>query len=116
MKTFRDLLIWQKAMALTVHTYAVTSNFATEELASEIRKCSIAIPSIIAEGSGSGTGKDFYKSLGMATGALFAFQTQMEIAFNLNYIPEQEFGIVFENSRELERMIGSFRNKIKETL
>lgn len=119
MKTFRDLLIWQKAMALVTQTYAVTSNFPKEELfglTSEIRKYSIAIPSLIAEGSGSGTNNGFYKSLTVVVSSLFAFQTQIEIAVNLQYIPEAEFHVLSENSRELERMISSFMSKIKETL
>lgn len=119
MKTFRDLLIWQKAMTLVTHSYAVTANFPKEELfglTSEIRKNSIAIPSTIAEGSGSGSSKDFHKSLTIAVSSLFAFQTQIEIAANLKYIPEPEFNILFENSRELEKMISSFMSKIKETL
>lgn len=119
MKTFRDLLIWQKSMTLVTHTYSVTSNFPKEELfglTSQIRRCSISIPSNIAEGYGRGTNKDYYRFLTISISSLFEFQTQIEIANNLKYISETEFNTIFENSRELERMISSFMNKIKETL
>lgn len=119
MKTFRDLLIWQKAMALVTHTYTVTTNFPKDEqfgLTSQIRRCSISIPSNVAEGFGRGTNKDYYRFLTISIGSLFEFQTQIEIAYNLKYISETEFNTIFENSRELERMLSSFMNKVKETL
>lgn len=119
MKTFRDLLIWQKAMALVTQTYTVTTNFPKEEqfgLTSQIRRCSISIPSNVAEGFGRGTNKDYYRFLTISIGSLFEFQTQIEIAYNLKYISETEFNAIFESSRELERMLGSFMNKVKETL
>ena len=96
-----------------------SSNFPKEELfglTSQIRRCSISIPSNIAERYGRGTNKDYYRFLTISIGSLFEFQTQIEIANNLKYISENEFNTIFENSRELERMISSFMNKIKETL
>lgn len=119
MKTFRDLLIWQKAMVLVTHTYTTTLKFPKDEqfgLTSQIRRCSISIPSNIAEGFGRKTNKDYYRFLTISIGSLFEFQTQIEIAYNLKYISEPEFNTIFENSRELERMISSFMNKVKETL
>ncbi len=61
MKTFRDLLIWQKAMNLVTNCYAISASFPKEEqfgLTSQIRRCSI--PSNISEGFGRGTNKDYY--------------------------------------------------------
>lgn len=119
MKTFRDLLIWQKAMALVTTCYSTTNNFPKEEifgLTSQIRRCSISIPSNISEGFGRNTNKDYYRFLTIALGSLFEFQTQIEIAYNLNYISEEIFNQLYEDSRELERMMSSFMNKIKATL
>ena len=119
MKTFRDLLIWQKAMSLVTNCYKVTSHFPKEEqfgLISQIRRCSISIPSNIAEGFARESNKDYYRFLSIALGSLFEFQTQIEIALNLNYLSEENFKNLYEDSRELERMLTSFMNKIKETL
>ncbi len=99
MKTFRDLLIWQKAMALVTNTYSVTSQFPKEELfglTSQIRRSSISIPSNIAEGFGRGTNKDYHRFLTISIGSLFEFQTQIEISYNLKYISETEFNTIFE--------------------
>ena len=119
MKTFRDLLIWQKAMTLVTKCYSISGNFPKEEqfgLTSQIRRCSISIPSNIAEGFGRNTNKDYHRFLTIALGSLFEFQTQIEIAYNLNYISEDAFKQLYENSRELERMLSSFISKVNETL
>ena len=89
MKTFRDLLIWQKAMNLVTETYKLTNSFPKEEqfgLIPQIRRCSVSIPSNIAEGYGRGTNKEYLRFLSIAIGSLFEFQTQLEIAYNLQYI------------------------------
>lgn len=119
MKTFRDLLIWQKSMALITNCYTISANFPKEEqfgLTSQIRRCAISIPSNIAEGFGRGTNKEYYRFLTISLGSLFEFQTQIEIAYNLNYITSENFNKLYEDSRELERMLTSFMNKIKDTL
>ena len=119
MKTFRDLLIWQKAMALVTNCYTISTDFPKDEqfgLTSQIRRCSISIPSNISEGFGRGTNKDYYRFLTISLGSLFEFQTQIEIAYNLKYISLDKFNKLYEDSRELERMLTSFMNKIKDTL
>lgn len=119
MKTFRDLLIWQKSMELVTNCYKISSNFPKEEsfgLTSQIRKCSISIPSNISEGFGRETNKEFYRFLSISLGSLFEFQTQIEIGFNLKYISNVDFTKLYEDSRELERMLSSFMRKIKATL
>lgn len=119
MKTFRDLMIWQKAMALVTNAYVLTKAFPKEEqfsLTSQIRRCTISIPTNIAEGFGRGTNKDYHRFLSISLGSLFEFQTQIEIAHNLQYITEDEFSTIFEDSREVERMLTSFINKVKQTI
>ncbi len=62
MKTFRDLLIWQKSMALVTQTYQITQSFPKEELfglTSQIRRSAISLPSNIAEGYGRDGNKEF---------------------------------------------------------
>lgn len=119
MKTFRDLLIWQKAMDLVTSCYTISTNFPKDEqfgLTAQIRRCSISIPSNISEGFGRGTNKDYHRFLTISLGSLFEFQTQIEIAYNLKYISEENFNKLYEDSRELERMLSAFIRKVKQTL
>jgi four helix bundle protein len=61
-KSYKDLLVWQKSMALVINTYKVAALFPKEEifgLTSQIKRCVVSIPSNIAEGWGRGTDKHF---------------------------------------------------------
>ncbi|MRX37968.1 four helix bundle protein [Flavobacterium sp. LC2016-23] len=117
MSDFRKLLIWQKSVALTTKIYFSTNHFPKEEifgLTSQIRRSSISIPSNIAEGYGRESDKDFLRFLNIAIASLFEMQTQLEIAKNITYLNEQEFNNLYEDSREVERMLVSFIKKIKD--
>ena len=119
MSTFRDLLIWQKSMVLVTDIYQLTNSFPKEEiygLTSQIRRSSVSIPSNIAEGYGRDGNKDYLKFLNIAIASLFEIQTQLEIAFNLKYTNEIQFNKIYEESREIERMLSSFIRKIKERI
>lgn len=116
MGNFRNLLIWQKAMVLVTKVYTTTSGFPKEEifgLTSQIRRCSVSIPSNIAEGHGRDADGEMIRFLNITTGSLFELQTQLEIAYNVNYINEDAFKNLIQDTRELEIMIVSFTNKIK---
>ena len=117
MSNFRNLLIWQKSIALTTKIYASTKNFPKEEiygLTSQIRRSAVSIPSNIAEGFGRDSNKEYLRFLNISMGSLFEMQTQLEIAKNIEYLTEEEFNNLYEDSREVERMLVSFVNKIKE--
>lgn len=116
MSNFRNLLIWQKSMVLVTKIYTVTNNFPKEEvfgLTSQIKRSAISIPNNIAEGLGRESSKEFLRFLKISIGSLFELQTQLEIAINIIYLDEETFNNLYEDSRELERMIVSFTNKIK---
>lgn len=117
MNTFRDLLIWQKSMTLITKIYQSTNHFPKEEifgLTSQIRRSAVSIPSNIAEGFGRESKQDFLRFLNISIGSLFELQTQLEITKNISYLNENEFNNIFENSREIERMLVSFIKKLKE--
>jgi len=117
MSHFRTLLIWQKSMTLVTAIYQSTQKFPKEELfglTSQLRRCSVSIPSNIAEGSGRESDKDYVRFLNISVGSLFELQTQLEIAKNIDYLTQEEFNKQYEDTRELERMLISFIKKVKE--
>ncbi|WP_308991239.1 four helix bundle protein [Mariniflexile litorale] len=114
--TFRKLLIWQKSMTLVTEIYKEVKTFPSDELyalTSQIKRSATSIPSNIAEGYGREGLKDYLRFLNIALSSLFELQTQMEIAYNLKYLKEENFNALYENSREIERMLTSFIKKIK---
>ena len=104
-------------MNLVTDIYKFTRLFPKDEqfgLTSQIRRSSISIPSNIAEGYGRQGKNDYLKFLNIALSSLFEMQTQIEIAKNIDYLNENEFNILHEKSREVERMLVSFINKIED--
>lgn len=86
MQTFRDLVVWQKAVKLASCTYAITSRFPAEErfgLASQMQRAAVSIPSNIAEGKLRGSSKEFSHFLRIAFGSGGELETQIEIAKQL---------------------------------
>ena len=119
MSHFRKILVWQKSISLVTKIYKATSTFPRKEmfgLTSQIRRSSVSIPSNIAEGSGRESTKDFLRFLYISMGSIFEMQTQLEIAKNIIYIKEEEFNNLYEDSREIERMLVSFIKKLKDTI
>jgi four helix bundle protein len=117
MSTFRNLLVWQKSIDLVTKMYSSTQKFPKEELfglTSQIRRSAVSIPSNIAEGYGRDSNKEYLRFLNVSIGSLFELQTQIEIAKNIMYLNEKDFNNLYENSREIERMLVSFIKKIKE--
>ncbi|MDY0779884.1 four helix bundle protein [Tenacibaculum sp. IB213877] len=116
-KTFRDLLVWQKAMFFVTEVYKITKKFPQEEnfgLTSQIRRSAISIPSNIAEGFGREGIGDYLRFLNIGMASLFELQTQLEISCNLEYISKPKFEELYESTREIERMLSSLIRKIKE--
>jgi four helix bundle protein len=81
--SFRDLIVWQRAMQLTVSIYRLTQGFPREEmygLTSQIRRSAVSITSNIAEGHGRLNTAEYRQFLGIARGSNFELQSQLEIA------------------------------------
>jgi len=116
-KTYRDLMLWQKAMALVTEIYKVTKSFPRREdygLTSQLRRCAVSIPSNIAEGYGRNSRNEYIRFLQIASGSLYELQTQLEIAANLGYLKKDEFELLYESTREVERMLSVLIRRLIE--
>lgn len=104
--SYRDLVVWQKAMELTKQVYMITKDFPKEEvygLTSQIRRCAVSNPSNIAEGRGRNGDKEFVKFLQISLGSLYELQTQLELAMSFCYINNIEN--ILNLSLEIEKML-----------
>lgn len=92
MHNFQKLEVWKVSMELTTEIYNYTKNFPDNEvygITSQMRRCSISIPSNIAEGSGRKTNKEFVHFLSIANGSSYELQTQIIVSNNIGYINEE---------------------------
>ncbi len=88
-KSYKDLDVWKKAMALTNLIYDVTDNFPKSEiygLANQMRRAAVSIPSNIAEGSIRGSKAEFSRFVSIARGSLAELETQIILADDRKYI------------------------------
>src|SRR5260370_5072293 len=93
-RSYRELLVWQKAKAIAVHTYKATADFPRAEtygLTSLIRRESVSVVSNIAEGQGRLTAGEFWHFLGQARGPLLEAETQLAIALDLGFLERNEY-------------------------
>jgi four helix bundle protein len=87
-QSFRDLIVWQRALQLTVSIYKLTGKFPREELyglTAQVRRAAVSVASNIAEGQGRGTVGEFRQFLCIARGSNFEVQTHLEIARALRF-------------------------------
>jgi len=112
--SYRDLIVWQKAMELTKQVYQMTLSFPQDEvygLTSQIRRCAVSIPSNIAEGRGRNSDKEFIRFLNIALGSLYELQTQLELAQAFQYLPS--ITEVDNRSIEIKKMLNALINSKK---
>ena len=115
MKSYRDLLVWQKAMSLVTEVYKATRLFPKEEvyaLTSQIRRAAISIPSNIAEGQGRQSRKEFLQFLAVARGSLLELETQILIAQNLGYLAPVQTKLISDATAELGKMLNGLMNSL----
>lgn len=87
MGTYRDLLAWQKSIKLAKAVYQLTANYPSDErfgLTNQMRRCSISIPSNIAEGFGRGSDKELVQFLYISLGSSNELDTQLTVSYELS--------------------------------
>ena len=112
---YRDLVVWQKAMALVEEIYRLTSNFpATEQfgLTSQIQRAAVSIPSNIAEGYGGGGG-NYRRHIMIARGSLMELETQLEIAVRLDFANRDAVKPVWLHAQEIGKMLTRLSQAIR---
>ena len=117
MKTryFRDLIVWQRAMALNKECYVLARRLPAEEryaLASQIRRAAVAIPANIAEGHASPHPREFVRYLGIAHASLMELECHLLIAVDVEYLAEHEIAPAIALRDEVSRMLRAMRRTL----
>ncbi|MAY74353.1 MAG: four helix bundle protein [Phycisphaerae bacterium] len=115
-RTFRDLVAWQRAMALAEAVYLSTRSMPNEErfgLTMQMRRAAVSVPSNIAEGHGRQSRADYLRFLRVARGSLSELSTQIEIATTLQLLepPPTMTDLLAETDRVLQALIHSLEKK-----
>jgi four helix bundle protein len=114
--TFRDLIVWQKAIALAKQVYKATRAMPVEEkfgLTVQMRRAAVSIASNIAEGNARQTIRDYLQFLAIARGSLAELETQIIIAGELTMIRDSSgvLAAIQEVRRILQALMDSLRRR-----
>ncbi|MFS4481889.1 four helix bundle protein [Hyunsoonleella sp. 2307UL5-6] len=115
MNKFEDLLIWKKSMDLVEYVYLLSKELPNEErfgLISQIRRCSVSIPSNIAEGAGRNSKKEFVHFLSIANGSTSELKTQLLLSLRLNFTTKEKIEPLINLCNEIQKMNRSLQNKL----
>jgi four helix bundle protein len=114
-QSYRDLIVWSKAMDLVVEVYRVSVLFPASErwrLIDQISRAVVSVPANIAEGQGRGTAKDFAQFLAIARGSLNETETYLMLAVRLGYLTTDKVEAVLALLIEVSKMLGALRAKV----
>lgn len=109
-RSYRDLVVWQKAMRLAELVYALTESFPRSEqfgLVSQMRRAVVSIASNLAEGSCRGSRKDFRQFVVVALGSGAELETQLELSKRLSFGKETDYTEIDQLLGEVMRMLNS---------
>ena len=110
-KSYRDLEVWKNAKDLVKVVYIVTQNFPVIEqygLLLQIRRAAVSIPSNIAEGIGRKSVRETIRFLYISRGSLYELETQIIVAFELNFIAQTTYEEILISLNRVGRLLSGF--------
>ncbi len=115
-QSYRDLIVWQKAVDLVEHIYNISQNWPKHEqfgLTNQVRRAAVSVPSNIAEGQARQHTSEFRQFLFIALGSLAEVHTQLLIATRLGYVNQNDFGMLEKQVIEIQKMLRSLSSKLR---
>jgi four helix bundle protein len=123
MSSYKELVVWQKAYQLTLDIYSTTKKFPKDELfglVSQMRRCSVSIPSNLAKGNMHGGNKEHIQFLRIAYDSGAESETQLLLAKDLKYIEDMEYNeltsLLSEVMKMLNKLIATLSNILKPNI
>ncbi len=114
-RSYRDLVVWQKSMQLCRGIYTVTMSMPRTEqfgLTSQMRRAAVSIPSNIAEGYNRKTRPEYMRGLRIASGSQAELSTQWQLACDMQMIKaDPQIDALLT---EIDRMLFALIRKLEE--
>ena len=118
-QSFKDLLVWQKALTLSVLCYELTKAFPKDKMygmTAQIRRASVSVPANIAEGHGREHTRSFIQFLRVAQGPLKELETHLMLAEQVNLAPAAALAPAYAMTDEIGRMLRALIRALQEKL
>ncbi len=116
--SYRELLVWQKGIALVVKIYQLTESFPKAELyglASQMRRAAVSIPANIAEGSARGHRQEYRQFVKIAYASGAELETHLEIAKQLNFVQAPATRDTEELLSEIMKMLNALAKSLSKS-
>ena len=115
--SYRDLLVWQKAMDLAVLCYSLIRSFPKEEvfgLTSQLRRSSSSVAANIAEGHGRENSGSFVQFLRVAQGSLKETETHLLLSQRVGLLPAAQATAAMKTCDEIGKMLRSLIQAVQD--
>ena len=116
-KSYKNLIVWQKAKKLVLKIYHILKGFPKEEtygLTSQMKRAAISVVSNIAEGNQRRTKKGRIRFFNIAQGSLIELDCQLDIAFELNFLSKNDYKEILESINKTGFLLTRFiKSEIK---
>ena len=115
MKSYKELIVWQKSVTLVLSVYKLTEEFPDAEkfgLISQMRRCAVSIPSNIAEGWGRASDKEKKQFVRIAYGSASELETQLLISYKLGFVEKKKCDEADTELTEVLKMLNGLINKL----
>jgi four helix bundle protein len=117
-QTFEDLVVWQKAHALTLAIYKATKEFPNEErygITNQIRRAATSVSANIVEGHSRKSKKEFLQFLNISKGSLDELKYFLILSRDLNYLNKNEFDLLLKLYNEVSKILYAFTQSLLKT-
>ena len=114
-ESYRDLVVWQKAMALAEEVYRLSESFPARErfgIASQLRRAAVSVAANLAEGHSRATRKDFAHFVSMSKGSLAEVETYLILSGRLAFVGRDQLAPVWLLAQEVGRMLTTLHHRL----
>ena len=109
---FEDMIVWQKAKALTLDVYQLFRNSKDFGFRDQVCRASMSIMNNIAEGFERSGDKEFKRFLFIAKGSAGEVRSMLYLASELQYLTKEDFDRMGELAMEISRMLSGLIKKL----
>ena len=115
-KSYQDLLVWQRSMGLVESIYSVTGQLPEDErfgLVSQMRRAAVSAPSNIAEGFGRQASGEYRHHLSIARGSLLELETHIIVCQRLGFLKSEITDPLLSEITEISKMLATLTSRLR---
>lgn len=118
-KSYRKLIVHQKADELALEVYQVTLKFPKDELfglTSQMRRAAVSVPANIAEGYMRQGVKEKLRFYNISQGSLVELEYYIDFSYKLGYADEKMHNKLADKKNETGRLLNGYIGAIRKAV